>query len=494
METRILKIIGLAWFSWLLTACYNDLGNYEYREINIITIDTTVFDQTYVVYPLIDTLRIHPNITLSMDNWTEGRYIYCWALLERKAYAEPDTIATTLDLAWPVNRQEGSYDLFFQMKDLETGLTVMDVATVNIRNSYARGLLLLCEDETGFASVDMLSWTRDTCMLRNIIADSGLPPLKNPWNIWCQQVWQGQIFLSTGDGTYRLNKTTLKGGEHTRLEYCFYEEELITDGHITDMTYPNARCNMALIDGKLFFIANPILATIWGLPVNHYQDEDGQLFNIGDKIGINLAKDVARYVFYNTDEKCFVALSNVNEGWCTKMEKDTEVFSWYPGLEYVTTFPSRYKTNWIFTILKGNDEYWVYAYTINEGDPKFVKQAKLSIIDAQEFASAKNIGFSSLQNQFYYTVGSKLYGYDLSNLHGNLIEDFAPFEITAVHYDTKLEYVNENHFYVALYNSKTQEGKLVKYSSVENTNRVEVSVEKEWGELGKIVSMAMKLN
>ncbi len=62
----------------VLCSCYKDLGNYDYHEINEVTIGKKGFDDTtYVLKSFIDTLRIQPEVEASMLQHPEN-YEYRW--------------------------------------------------------------------------------------------------------------------------------------------------------------------------------------------------------------------------------------------------------------------------------------------------------------------------------------------------------------------------------------------------------------------------------
>ncbi len=62
-----------------LLACYDDEGNYDYQDINEISVVDN-FKEEYSAYMLADTLRISPKLNFTQDSTTEGRFEYSWYL------------------------------------------------------------------------------------------------------------------------------------------------------------------------------------------------------------------------------------------------------------------------------------------------------------------------------------------------------------------------------------------------------------------------------
>lgn len=77
---RILGIGGLL-VGIVFSSCYKDLGNYDYKAINEVTIGETGFsDTTYVLKSFIDTLRIEPQVDNSIIQ-ESGNYEFRWVVV-----------------------------------------------------------------------------------------------------------------------------------------------------------------------------------------------------------------------------------------------------------------------------------------------------------------------------------------------------------------------------------------------------------------------------
>jgi hypothetical protein len=134
------------------------LGNYDYQEINELKIKG--ISSTYVVRTGIDTLRITPNLEGSLDESDLSRYDFHWILREGPRVL--DTLSRKKDLEYPVKLEAVPYDLFYRVKDRITGVTWIANTKIDVSTAYSRGLLLMGENEEGYAEAEMLSMLYDT--------------------------------------------------------------------------------------------------------------------------------------------------------------------------------------------------------------------------------------------------------------------------------------------------------------------------------------------
>ncbi|MDR1415071.1 MAG: hypothetical protein LBI96_04590 [Odoribacteraceae bacterium] len=121
------------------TACYRDKGNYNYRDVDPVTV--TGIAESYVAFSYQDVLRVNPAVT------NEERYDFCWLLystafnVNARVIPRPDTIARSKNLEYAVRENPGSYILVFSARDKETGYTELTtvpltVTTVNMTGWY----------------------------------------------------------------------------------------------------------------------------------------------------------------------------------------------------------------------------------------------------------------------------------------------------------------------------------------------------------------------
>lgn len=124
----ILLMLGVA---ALVPSCYKDDGNYNYKEVSELEIDTTGVTKgsAYFIVHLGDTIKVSPTVKYDYPEnltytWLLTPYPYSTQVVGNTVqYPAPDTIATTLNLEWIVDVEPGGYRYYLEVKDTVLGLT-----------------------------------------------------------------------------------------------------------------------------------------------------------------------------------------------------------------------------------------------------------------------------------------------------------------------------------------------------------------------------------
>src|SRR5690606_87026 len=209
-----------------IASCSKDLGNYEYSAINELTILDV--ESEYILRTGIDTLRIHPDIEATKHDEDTGDYSYLW-ILKREGKTVRDTIGRGRDLDYAVRLEPGEFDLYYRALDKKTGVTWIANTRLIVSTAYSKGLLIIGEDEQGFAEAEMLTMLTDTVHIRRILSTSGLPPLKDPISL----VHTGgnanyrKLWAFTKSGSYYLDRSTLTATASNNFSRILYISENI---------------------------------------------------------------------------------------------------------------------------------------------------------------------------------------------------------------------------------------------------------------------------
>lgn len=170
-----------------LWSCFDDKGNYDYHEINELTVKE-YGDSTYYVLYLADTLRVEPKLEGTLDpDASDGRYEFRWIVKDNNDLSKENwgtEIARTRKLEYPIDLKPGTYTLYLKIRDKETGLLFSTYSSIVVSTTLTRGLLVLGDDEVGNVQLDMISMLpdQDTLVLHNLLKDSGLPPMQGAKN------------------------------------------------------------------------------------------------------------------------------------------------------------------------------------------------------------------------------------------------------------------------------------------------------------------------
>ena len=180
---------------FLVCACSQDLGNYEY-----ITLDEPVVtgleDQN--VFTL-SRLQLTPQI--EGGDFSDEEYSFEWMVLNSNTYGEPVVIGTARVLDYEVTLAPGAYRLYFTITEKSTGLFWRSEVGLTISSSMSEGWMVLCSDE-GRARLDIVSVTTGETMA-DVLKGNGMPQLNGPRKIqWLSDKTDAAspYYLLTDDG------------------------------------------------------------------------------------------------------------------------------------------------------------------------------------------------------------------------------------------------------------------------------------------------------
>ena len=87
---KLRKIYNLSIVCWLmaalLTSCFDDKGNYDYQNINEVTIEGIDRTKVYELFSYESTLTINPVVKSTVGD--EKNYDYTWKIIPKNAESE----------------------------------------------------------------------------------------------------------------------------------------------------------------------------------------------------------------------------------------------------------------------------------------------------------------------------------------------------------------------------------------------------------------------
>ena len=497
-----LKYIISALFAIGIFACYDDEGNYDYQEINEISVDS--LKEEYAAYMLADTLRISPIVRFTQDSTTEERFEYSWYLSSKKITEEKIIkISDKKNLEYHVTAPEGSYYLSLGVKDLKTGVEWLTHSTLRITTLFSNGWLMLGEKE-GIAALDMVSIsnTGDTIITRDILKNSGLPALKGPRKIFSSaregfNPWYAACILMTDDGTFELDRKSLSSNESSNIRGIIYDAS-VTDNFSASDIFQNATYARYMVgDNKLFINSGLMMSNAYGNSINKYSQYTDEFFKVYPEVIYSYAPVYisGQQIVYDMDNKQFASFSQYSNHCSTLPDNAGDPFEWKTGNEMITINNSLRTAEGgqvSYAVMKSPDNKY-YLYSMLPAQAK--KLARYDISALPGIAQATDFGFSSKYPRMVYAAGSKLYACEFlpSGISHKELEDFGN-EITMIHHDNAKE-ANKDFFYVATYN-ETDGGIVQKYQWVDDPNdmKIEKLERSRWEKLCKVTSMCWKWN
>lgn len=315
--------------AFAMTACYDDLGNYNYTELNDVSIDSINSQQWYERYTYVDTLKIEPVLKLALGG-TEEHLEFEWKLIPIHDRYNSDSIPVEeqqagyligreRNLAYPLKEKPGDYAGFFYVKDTQTGISYKSDFYVRLRTSVSEGWMLLCED-AGKARLDVISYTGENEKLISHDLWNGLDfDLGKPHKLVYNYNWvRGSSRLLLCDaGTFNLDPETLQPSEENNMVWQFSEspEKVEIAGGASMWNSDPSREFVITSDGELYWRnRNDIpLGSIFTYPVNKLKGSD-EYFKVSPCVGYKPHYDWASAsrltIFYDETNRRFLSLGS----------------------------------------------------------------------------------------------------------------------------------------------------------------------------------------
>ncbi|PRD55989.1 PKD-like family lipoprotein [Sphingobacterium gobiense] len=476
-----------------IASCSKDLGNYEYSAINELTILDV--ESEYILRTGIDTLHIQPDIEATKHNEDTGDYSYLW-ILKREGRTVRDTIGRERNLDYAVRLEPGEFDLYYRVIDNKTGVTWIANIRLIVSTAYSKGLLIIGEDEQGFAEAEMLAMLTDTVHIKRILSTSGLPLLKDPISL----VHTGgdanfrKLWAFTKSGSYYLDRSTMTATASNNFSRLLYISETIDPETLHPVVVaPQIRSAAGAIGSSLYramvtlggdvFAGAPIISggDFFNNPINRLASAPQVripaapylLYPIGSMNSI-MWYDMQNQRFLNYTGIAIATSSTV-------LPDDGGPFPWNQPAGRTLVYAENTRNNDgastngnSFAIMKDADNtHHVYKFYANGTNPR--KHAAYTVKPiATDFDRADFYAFSSNRSVIFYSVKNKLYAYDYNPGFEKIYSypELSTDEITMLKFDTQIDHLL-NSLYIATYNSE-RKGTLSRFLVGTNPNVVEL--------------------
>ena len=268
---NILKYIaGTLLASFLIAACNDDEGNYNYLtedelQEQIIRIDTTGMENRFAFssrYNPGDVIELFPKVHYPHPedlkySWIVYPYPYSSVEVGNTSmYPKPDTISHDLNIKWTVDLEPGMHKCHLIVQDTVRGLSAsMDMGgyfTINSLGSRS-GVFLLSEydgqtDIEFYSSLLCLIYEDDTAVPHYYSQElgHGMLPGKPKFMGYAGDSWSGgYYYVFTEDNAYRLNFDGLELME--TFDEMFYQ----APEYNPQMMYEANNCEFLINNGKL---------------------------------------------------------------------------------------------------------------------------------------------------------------------------------------------------------------------------------------------------
>lgn len=480
--------------SSLLTicSCSKDLGNYNYQEINELTIKGVKSE--YIVRTGLDTLVITPDISDKIDGTDPSRYSYYWIMKEGQNFY--DTVSREKDLRYPIKLTAKDHDLFYRVLDKVTGVSWVANSKVKVSTPYSRGILIIGEDEEGYAEAEMLSMLPDTVYIPNILSKTSLPKLREPISMFHTSGTDtySRLWVMTKTGSYFLDRALMTGTSNNNFgRLTFLSDDIDVSTLHPAVVAPQIReikgstgstlyRAVVTTGGDIFATAAVLMGgDFYNNPVNRVIDGPDTRLPAAPYL-LYPINSMNNFMWYDTKNQRFLSFTKIYVGTTSTVliDNDKDVFPWnqpagrtliYAENTRNTDDGSTHGNS--FAVMKDMDNTCqIYKFYANGTNP--AKRGSYTVKSmATDFYKADHYAFSSNRSVIFYAVGNKLYAYDY-NPGFEKIYEFPEIQdpITMLKFDTQIDHVT-NSLYVATYNPGTK-GTLSRYKVGTNPNVVEL--------------------
>jgi hypothetical protein len=475
-------------------SCNKDKGNYAYHAINEISFSG--FDTTNGYKASFgDTLSISPVVTNSLDAGGTHKYSYEWSV--NQGFNGDRIISTDKDLKVRIDELPGSYPLQFRVTDLTTGVLFHIRSTLLVRTDVYEGYLVL-NDVGGSSRLDMLSYdgvagtfTQYTDVLKK--QGSSLPAQGQPYKVLCTRAIQSAfnysdstygIYLLTASGTNRIHPETFdwKSTYNIRYEVTgsidqdFKADNMQIDPQFYYLTY-------YMVSSNNVYVRSGGGSALYNLPINKYVGRP--LFKASPYV---VADGRGNAVLFNMDSLSFVTTSSLTATTVT----DPPPHEFPKGDELVWMDNSASGYGFAITKTPNTTNYTLTKFLPGSA-PEYSKPLTATDID-----QATHFAVSSTPEYLFYSVGGKVYEYDLSLQTSKLMLDKGASQITYLAfeqfthisafpatYGTWVRWLS-----VGSYNQAGANGTLEQYGIVDANEPL--VFKRSWTGFGKITSVAYR--
>ncbi|MDF2192829.1 PKD-like family lipoprotein [Paraflavitalea sp. CAU 1676] len=429
MKLNYLKYIAGACLALTLSACYKDLGNYDYKDPDKVFIDGI---GEYYTSLQGGYLEIIPKLGFrdAADD-DSARYKYEWIAMKIGALVadKRKDLGNNKSLRINVNLPAGKYNVYYRILDTLTGLQWQKSFDIEVTSNIYEGWMLMTE-VYGAPRVDMISklkvnnvdvYTVQPDILTRV--GSGLTLKGKPVGINCYRLNSLStgyaIYLMTDQTTERVDAETFEYKSTMNIKYELLSN--VAENFAPKVITSGSGGTSYMIEGTDAYYYEYVSNIRYSLPVNILKGE-AKTFRVAPFLAPNAAVVNPMCAYYDLDNKRFVR-QNGADGFMSPMPSVDTLFNYTTGkdLEYMTYTP--FSNGNVFAILRdpeGSRQYlarFTIGANVKQVDYDTIPAAATDMNKATKYAVSPDFGY------IFYTVGGKLYSYDVSLMSSKLMID-----------------------------------------------------------------------
>ncbi len=436
----------------LVSSCVEDKGSYDLSPINEVEI-TNIDEEGYTAFLSGEEVVISPDVKGTMVELNDpDRYAYRWYIkiitnLTSQA-SEIIELGNERILHFvPENLSPGSYTIYFEVTDKETGLKFLKETSVLVQSQTMTGFLVLGEKADGSTKIDLIAMIsrQDTMLIENVFVD---PNMKNPEKlsfIGATRYGEYQnLWLTTSDNVYSMTN----GSYYKVLEDNSLDSKLLTSfdiqrpARVLDM-FPAQDAGYGcrgnnyrgyITDDAIFETSMMSNDQIFGNPINRYDQLSEDLFKPYPLAFVKsgfMSSFSLNVIYYDLENQAFVAPNSSSPGSATYckvlQDKASDPFKWsQKGTTRQMVFAQNGNNGSSYALFKDDDNKWnIYRFSVTSvTSPRKEGAYEIDLSIATNFDKASLYAFSSDETEILYAVGSQLWGYDYVRKKCAMLKDY----------------------------------------------------------------------
>ncbi len=488
----------------LLTACYKDKGNYNYTQVNKITVtDAKAASRMFLFQG--DMLQLNPAVQQSIPS---DDLSYLWFVYNNSTnsdYTLPrDTIARTLNLNHKITGDifvlGENYRLTLKVTDNKTGISSFVLYDITISNKYGMGWLLFEEKGNGN---DLSIVLPDNTAEYNIYSmlNPSAPLAGKPVSITASSFSvtddlstpNKRIYLQTENDAIELNNLTLT--KKFDIGYLFFARpSIVKPTYIGWTAYisgtaPYQRMGVAINNGQMHtnLVGGFPGAKKWG---NALPNPNGVYdYDIAPYFaGATTSSPTYPIVVYDKKYKRFYTVgANALTAFPAAASNHFDMNN--VGMDLLMLDSSNVANQYNAVVKDATTPYLLQFKTITTtADP--VATVGKTAMNAPGIMNTKYIAASTLTPHIFYATGNKVYKYEVtSNTNAEAFSFPANESVTAIDYQKAIPGTTQQRLVVATWNGS--QGKLY-YFNISAVGALGDNYTNVFSGFNKIVDLAYK--
>lgn len=219
----------------VLSACYEDKGNYDYSEVPVISIEGIPASITAI--QKVDEIQINPTIKSSTEGVIDEKnsnFEFGCSILTKSGLFSDNTRKHDINpegkksFSFKPSENQGSYLLWYTVKDKRTGVVTNFSANLDITSATYKGWLVLCdegdEDKVRLDLLSDLGNGREEIVRDVMGSEAPVRHHANRVSMYDYYTSYQAIVVSSNEGASYLDINTLASNESLDAKYQFIAE------------------------------------------------------------------------------------------------------------------------------------------------------------------------------------------------------------------------------------------------------------------------------